>query len=112
MRTTTPGQGLVSFPDRASVVCAATGLTTAAEAAANPIFNADLRSELDPENETVGEGGALPLESADSAGAGHGANTEEAQRGVQGEGSVGGGERRPDGGRAGESFRGSSEPDL
>jgi len=54
-------------------------------------------SELDPENETVGEGGALPLESADSAGAGHEANTEEAQRGVQGEGSVGGGERRPDG---------------
>ena len=43
------------------------------------------------------------------AGAGHEADTEEAQRGVQGEGGVGGGERRPDGGRAGESFRGSSD---
>jgi hypothetical protein len=28
------------------------------------------RAELDPENETVGEGVALPLESADGAGAG------------------------------------------
>ena len=33
--------------------------------------------ELDPENETGGQGGALPLESADSAGAGHEADTEE-----------------------------------
>src|SRR5712671_5101874 len=40
-------------------------------------------SELDPENETVGEGGALPLESADGAGAGHEADTQEAQRSVQ-----------------------------
>jgi transposase len=39
--------------------------------------------ELDPENETVGEGGALPLESADGAGAGHEADTQEAQRSVQ-----------------------------
>ena len=34
--------------------------------------------EVDPENETVGEGGALPLEGADGAGAGHEADTEEA----------------------------------
>jgi hypothetical protein len=45
---------------------------------------ANRRGELDPENETVGEGGALPLESADGAGAGHEADTQEAQRSVQG----------------------------
>ena len=38
--------------------------------------------ELDPENETGGYGGALRLESADGAGAGHEADTEEAQCGV------------------------------
>jgi len=43
-------------------------------------------SEVDPENETVGQGGALPLGSADGAGAGHEANTQEARGGVQGEG--------------------------
>src|SRR5271169_5774289 len=58
------------------------------------------------------QGGALPLESANSAGAGHEADTEEAQRGVQGQGIVGGGKGRSDGGRAGEPVRGSSEPDL
>jgi len=35
---------------------------------------------VDPENETVGQGGALPLESAAGAGAGHEADTQEAQR--------------------------------
>src|SRR6516162_10491939 len=44
LRITTPGQGLVSFPVRASVVCAAASRTNPAEAAAKPIFNADLRS--------------------------------------------------------------------
>ena len=33
--------------------------------------NFDLKFEMDPENETVGYGGALPLEGADGAGAGH-----------------------------------------
>ena len=47
--------------------------------------------ELDSGNETVGQGGALPLESADGAGAGHEADTEEAQRSVQSEGGVSGG---------------------
>jgi hypothetical protein len=39
--------------------------------------------EVDAENETVGYGEALPLERADGAGAGHEADTQEAQRGVQ-----------------------------
>src|SRR5437763_3924205 len=68
-------------------------------------------SELDPEDETGGYGGALPLESADSAGAGHEADTEEAQRGVQGEGGVGGHQGRPDRRRAGWGVRGPPEPD-
>src|SRR6266436_1166554 len=42
-RTTTPGHGVVSLKP---VVCAAVGLTTATEAAASPIANADLRSTL------------------------------------------------------------------
>src|SRR5215467_9474269 len=46
LRITTPGQGLVSVPVRASVVCAATSRANPAEAAAKPIFNADLRSIL------------------------------------------------------------------
>ena len=54
-------------------------------------------SELDPENETVGEGGALPLESADGAGAGHEADTPEARGGVQGQGGAGGDQGRADG---------------
>ena len=44
VRTTTPGQGDVSLPASASGVCAAAGFAIAAEAAANPITNADLRS--------------------------------------------------------------------
>src|SRR6516162_10231824 len=43
LRITTPGKGLVSVPVRASVVCAAASRTSPAEAAASPIFNADLR---------------------------------------------------------------------
>src|SRR6516164_2865442 len=46
LRITTPGQGLVSVPVRASAVCAAASRTNPAEAAAKPIFNADLRSSL------------------------------------------------------------------
>src|SRR5215469_13166930 len=69
-------------------------------------------SELDPENETVGEGGALPLEGADGAGAGHEADTQESQCRVQGQGGAGSNQGRPDGGRAGERIWGSSEPDL
>src|SRR5258708_6181996 len=42
-RTTTPGHGVVSLKP---VVCAAVGFTTATEAAASPIANADLRSTL------------------------------------------------------------------
>src|SRR5262252_8846893 len=68
--------------------------------------------ELDPENETVGEGGALPLEGADGAGAGHEADTQESQCRVQGQGGAGSNQGRPDGGRAGERIWGSSEPDL
>jgi hypothetical protein len=49
-------------------------------------------TELDPENGTVGQGGTLPLKGAGGAGAGHEADTEEAQRGVQGEGGAGGGQ--------------------
>src|SRR5215475_13660565 len=45
------------------------------------------------------------LESADSAGAGHEADTEEAQRGVQGEGGGGGNQGRPDHRRVGGAFR-------
>ena len=41
-----------------------------------------MRTELDPENETVGQGGAVPLESADRAGVGPEADTKEAQRGI------------------------------
>src|ERR1700732_914001 len=52
-----------------------------------------------------------PLESADSAGAGHEADTEEAQRGVQGEGGGGGNQGRPDGCRVGGAFWGAPEPD-
>jgi hypothetical protein len=52
----------------------------------------------------VAKGGALPLESADSAGAGHETNTEEAQRGVQGEGGDGGNQGRPDRRRVGGAF--------
>src|SRR6516225_3410192 len=44
LRITTPGQGLVSVPVRASVVCAAASRTSPAEASASPIFNADLLS--------------------------------------------------------------------
>src|ERR1700720_2131050 len=69
-------------------------------------------SELDPENETVGEGGALPLDSADGAGAGHEADTQEAQRSVQGEGGAGGGQGRSDDRGAGERVRRPSELDL
>jgi hypothetical protein len=36
-----------------------------------------MKREVAPENETAGKGGALPLERADSAGAGHEADTEE-----------------------------------
>src|SRR6516162_7023090 len=46
LRITTPGQGLVSVPVRASVVCAAASRIAAAEAAAKPNFNADRRSIL------------------------------------------------------------------
>src|SRR5690349_12428098 len=67
--------------------------------------------ELDPEKETGGHGGALPLESADSAGAGHEADTEEAQCGVQGEGGGGGNQGRPDRRRVGGAIRGAPEPD-
>src|SRR5215831_5712370 len=69
-------------------------------------------TELDPANETGGEGGALPLESAESAGAGHEADTEAAQRGVQGEGGAGGDQGRPNPRRAGGGIRGLPEPDL
>src|SRR5689334_2892545 len=58
-------------------------------------------TELDPENETGGEGGALPLERADGAGAGHEADTEEAQCGLQGQGGAGGNQGRSDDRRAG-----------
>src|SRR6516225_684636 len=51
-------------------------------------------------------------EGADGAGAGHEADTEEAQRGIQGEGGAGGGQRRSNNRRVGERVRGSSEPDL
>src|SRR5215831_3756232 len=53
----------------------------------------------------------MPLESADSAGAGHEADTEEAQRGVQGEGGGGGNQGRPYHRRVGGAFRGAPEPD-
>src|SRR6202035_3322631 len=52
------------------------------------------------------------LGSADGAGAGHEADTQEARGGVQGEGGAGGDQRRPDCRRAGERIRGSPEPDL
>src|SRR5215471_21720420 len=68
--------------------------------------------ELDPENETVGERGALPLEGADGAGAGHEADTQGSQCRVHGQGGAGSNQGRPDGGRAGERIWGSSEPDL
>src|SRR5438477_12604148 len=64
-----------------------------------------------PKMRQVDKVGALPLESADSAGAGHEADTAEAQRGIQGEGGAGGNQGRPDGRRAGGAFRGSPEPD-
>src|ERR1700739_287863 len=51
------------------------------------------------------------LESADGAGAGHEPNTEEAQRGVQGEGGGGGNRGRPDRRRVGGAFWGAPEPD-
>jgi hypothetical protein len=44
--------------------------------------------ELAPENETVGQGRISPLESADGAGAGDEADTQEARGGVQGEGDA------------------------
>jgi len=62
------------------------------------------RSELDLENETGGQGGALPLESAYSAGVEHEADAEEAQRGVQGEGGGGGNQGRPHHRRVGGAF--------
>src|SRR5712671_5389393 len=54
----------------------------------------------------------LTIPTRDGAGAGHEADTEEAQRGVQGEGGAGGDQGRSDDRRAGERVRGSSEPDL
>src|ERR1700680_122182 len=68
--------------------------------------------ELDPENETVGYGGPLPVGSADDAGAGHEADTQEARGGVQGQGGAGGDQGRADRRRVGERVRGSPEPDL
>src|SRR5215468_9491361 len=62
------------------------------------------RSELDLENETGGQGGALPLESAYSAGVEHEADAEEAQRGDQGEGGGGGNQGRPHHRRVGGAF--------
>src|SRR5437016_1689406 len=42
-RCTTPGYSVVSVPTFGSTGCEATGFTIAADAAANPIANADLR---------------------------------------------------------------------
>src|SRR5947199_10875481 len=64
-----------------------------------------------PKMRQVDEVEPWPLESADSAGAGHEADTAEAQRGIQGEGGAGGNQGRPDRRRAGGAFRGPPEPD-
>src|SRR5215472_6462461 len=53
-----------------------------------------------------------PLESADSARAGHEADTEAAQRGVQGEGGAGGDQGRPNRRRASKRVWGPPKPDL
>src|SRR5215471_5532903 len=112
--STPPGFWASALPAPVMVISSALAATAAQSLSVTSLasFCSPLMTELDPENETVGEGGALPLEGADGAGAGHEADTQESQCRVQGQGGAGSNQGRPDGGRAGERIWGSSEPDL
>jgi hypothetical protein len=71
-----------------------------------------MRSELDPENETVGQGGALPRESADARARDMKGKRKKYNAGPKDEGGAGSDQGRADDRRAGERVRGPSEPDL